>query len=74
MPLFTDAIRAFPAVLDAIPKGKYAKVQDQAVAVESYLRKSAAMLDTIRRYFLEHAGGEESPFVARIDELVPRRS
>lgn len=30
-------------------------------------------LHFIRGYFLEHAGVEESPFVKRIDALIPRR-
>lgn len=29
-------------------------------------------LNFVRGYFLEHGGGDESPFVQRIDELLPR--
>jgi hypothetical protein len=36
--------------------------------------KYAALLGAVRNYFLKYTeAGEESPFVKRIDELIPRR-
>ena len=37
------------------------------------VQQLASMLNAVRKYFLEHGGGEESPFVKRIDELIPRQ-
>lgn len=42
-------------------------------AYHSKVRAFANELNFLRGYFLEHAGGEESPFVKRIDALIPRQ-
>ena len=37
------------------------------------VQQMATLLDLLRRYFFD-ATGEQSPFVQKIDELIPRRS
>lgn len=72
MPTFTDAKRGLKAVFDAVPPGKFRFIMDDASNLEDYVNRSAAALNTLRQYFLDTTG-EESPFVKKIDELVPRQ-
>lgn len=69
-----DTLRALGAVFDAIPKGKFAKIAKDASDLERGLRRAIsglALLDGLRGYFLE-CTGDESPFVVKIDQIIPR--
>jgi hypothetical protein len=52
--------------------------RDGVVFCELHSRagRMAALLDAIRKYFVEREdlGGERSPIVLRIDQLIPRRA
>ena len=70
-----DAVAAMGRIFDAIPKGKFARVFDDANTTELMLRRGLVglrLLDGLRGYFLETTG-EASPFVKKIDELIPRQ-
>jgi hypothetical protein len=67
-----NAAKCFGELLDAIPKGKRGAMFRQMATVEATLNRSLRLLDALRGYFLETTG-EESPFVKKIDELLPRR-
>lgn len=73
MAKFLEAVNGMSKLFDAVPKGKWDKVSNDAVLLETYVRQSAALLNNLRRYFLDTTG-EQSPFVAEIDELVHRKS
>jgi len=69
-------LAAWENVLDAIPKAKRRPLFPDMAAVEDVLRRGLValpLLDALRNYFLDPAhGGEQSPFVVRIDRLIPR--
>lgn len=44
----------------------------QFCAGHAMVNALASELNFVRGYFLQHAGGDESPFVQRIDKLLPR--
>lgn len=63
--------KALKAVFDSVPKGKFVAIVQDASDLELAFGDLCRELDFLRGYFLETAG-EGSPFVARIDRLVPR--
>jgi hypothetical protein len=68
------ALAALPKLYDAVPRGKFARVQAEAETVEDALRRGLEglrLLHQLRLYFLDTTG-EESPFVQRIDKLIAR--
>jgi hypothetical protein len=67
-----NARQAFGKLLDAIPRGKRGAMFQEMCMVEGTINYLAALLNNIRGYFLQHAGGEDSPFVKKIDEVIPR--
>lgn len=73
-----EAVEAYSAILDALPKGKMAMMFRDASLLEHWLRRGLAglqLLEAIRSYILDPQsamGGEESPFVKKIDQLIPR--
>lgn len=58
-----------------LPCGCHILRKQQIVHCEWHQKTSklAGLLDNIRGYFLQHAGGEDSPYVKKIDELIPRK-
>lgn len=69
-----DARKALKTVFDAIPKGKVGMgtpVFTAMICVEGTLNAAFQQLANMRKYFLDTTG-EESPFVKKIDELLPR--
>lgn len=72
-----EALEAMSDVFDQIPKGRFALIFGSASLMEQYLRTglgAMTLLKEIRQYFLvqPELGGEESPFVQKIDKLIPR--
>lgn len=68
------ALTAMKAVFDKITKGRFP--MGDAVLMEETLRRgiaALALLDALRGYFLApERGGEDSPFVQKIDQIIPR--
>jgi hypothetical protein len=73
MAILSNAIKNLGTLFDLIPRGKRIPNMDVMTTTELALRQSAAVLDALRRYFLDTTG-EASPFVQRIDELIDRKS
>lgn len=68
---FEKAREAIKVIFNAVPKGKFQVVIREAIALENAVGQMAKVLSGIRGYFIETTG-EASPFVKKIDELVPR--
>ena len=68
---FDDMREAIKVIFAKIPKGKFGEVFIHAQALEGGVNRMAGLLSGVRRYFIETTG-EESPFVKKIDELIPR--
>jgi hypothetical protein len=66
------ALECLSKVLDAIPKGKRTTMMYEMCMVECAMKEAFVLLDRCRRYFLDTTPGEQSPFVQKIDELLPR--
>jgi hypothetical protein len=71
--ILNDAIAGLRPLFDAIPTGKWKKVEKDAVNVENGLRQAAGTLQAIRKFYLEtERNGEDLPFVKAIDNLLDR--
>ena len=69
-----DAKAALGRLFDALPKGKKGMgmpLFTDMVCVEATMNAAFTRLAQLRQYFLDTTG-PDSPFVKRIDELVPR--
>lgn len=71
MTAFERARAALKPLFSAVPKGKFGEVFPHAQNLETAVGQMANMLNGLRKHFLETTG-EGSPFVKKIDELVPR--
>jgi hypothetical protein len=69
------ALECLKGLFDGIPPRKRSLLFHEMCAVEGTLNRALKMLEGVRRYFLEtpELGGEESPFVKKIDEILPRK-
>ncbi len=70
------ARKCLSELLDAIPKWRRGLLHDKIAVVEAALKRSFALLESIRRFLLAPAsgmGGEDAPFVREIEELLLRR-
>lgn len=68
---FPNAKTAFGKMLDAIPPKRRPALMREMMVVEGTLGQAYRYLEMLRKYFLD-TNGEASPFVKKIDELMPR--
>jgi hypothetical protein len=70
-----SASEGLSEMFDAIPKARRANYLghlNEIGLLISGANAAGELLNACRMYFLEHGGGEQSPFVERIDRLVPQ--